>query len=156
MSDIEEGQPAPDFELPTDGGGTFKLSDHAGKSVVLYFYPKDDTPGCTVEAIAFSGLAKDFAAANAMVVGISPDSPASHDKFKEKHELTVQLAADTEKEVAEAYGVWVKKNRYGREYMGVNRATFLIGPDGKVARIWPKVKVEGHAEEVLGAIKDSG
>lgn len=154
MTDIEVGQPAPDFDLPTDGGGRFKLSDQAGKSVVLYFYPKDDTPGCTIEAIAFSGLAEAFAKANAIVVGISPDSPASHDKFKAKHELTVQLAADAEKEVVQSYGVWVKKSRYGREYMGVDRTTFLIGPDGKIARIWKKVKVDGHAEEVLGAVEE--
>lgn len=156
MSELSVGDAAPDFELPTDGGGTFKLSDNAGKAVVLYFYPKDDTPGCTVEAIAFSGLAGEFAGANAIVVGISPDSPASHDKFKTKHELAVQLAADTEKEVAQTYGVWVKKQRYGREYMGVDRTTFLVGPDGRLARIWKKVKVDGHADEVLQAVRELG
>lgn len=156
MTELAVGDAAPEIELPTDGGGTFKLSEQAGKPVVLYFYPKDDTPGCTIEAIAFSGLTDEFARAGAQVVGISPDTPASHDKFKTKHELTVLLAADTEKTAAEAYGVWVMKKRYGREYMGVDRTTFLVGPDGKIARIWSKVKVEGHAEDVLEAVKGLG
>ena len=156
MSEISVGQNAPDFELATDGGGRFRLSEETGKAVVLYFYPKDDTPGCTAEAIAFTGLNDQFAAANALVVGISPDSPQAHDKFKAKHELGVMLAADTEKEVAQLYGVWVKKSRYGREYMGVERTTFLVGPDGRIAEIWPKVKVDGHAAEVLDAVKALG
>lgn len=153
MSEISVGEKAPDFELPTDGEGTFKLSEQRGKPVVLYFYPKDDTPGCTAEAIAFTGLADQFAAAGALIVGISPDTVKSHDKFKAKYELAIRLVSDAEKEVAQAYGVWVMKSRYGREYMGVERTTFLVGADGKVARIWNKVKVEGHAAEVLEAVK---
>jgi len=151
MSEIVAGKIAPNFELPTDGDGLFRLSEHAGKAIVLYFYPKDDTPGCTAEAIAFTGLADRFAAANALIVGISPDSPKSHDRFKAKYELSVVLAADAEKEISKLYGVWVKKSRYGREYMGVDRTTFLIGPDSTVAQVWRKVKVKGHAEEVLQA-----
>lgn len=153
MTELTVGDAAPEVSLATDGGGSFKLSEQAGKPVVLYFYPKDDTPGCTIEAIAFSALDAEFAKAGSLVVGISPDTSASHDKFKTKHELSVLLAADTEKTVAEAYGVWVLKKRYGREYMGVDRTTFLVGPDGKIARIWTKVKVEGHAAEVLEAVK---
>lgn len=156
MSEIVAGKKAPDFELPTDGGGQFRLSEHAGKPIVLYFYPKDDTPGCTAEAIAFTGLADQFAAANALIVGISPDSPKSHDRFKAKYELSIVLAADAEKETANLYGVWVKKSRYGREYMGVDRTTFLIDPDGVVAQVWPKVRVKGHAEEVLQAVAALG
>jgi peroxiredoxin Q/BCP len=153
MSEISVGEKAPDFELPVDGGGTFRLSAQKGKAVVLYFYPKDDTPGCTAEAIAFTGLADQFAAAGAMIVGISPDTVKSHDKFKAKHELTIQLASDAEKEVVNRYGVWVKKSRYGREYMGVDRTTVLVGKDGKIAEIWPKVKVDGHAAAVLEAVR---
>lgn len=153
MSEISVGKKAPDFELATDGGGTFRLSSARGKAVVLYFYPKDDTPGCTAEAIAFTGLADQYAAAGAMIVGISPDTAKSHDRFKAKYELTIQLAADAEKAVSKLYGVWVKKSRYGREYMGVERTTFLIDDGGKVAEIWRKVKVDGHAAEVLDAIK---
>ncbi len=156
MSEISLGENAPDFELPVDGGGAFHLADAKGKAVVLYFYPKDDTPGCTAEAIAFTGLADQFAAAGAMIVGISPDTVKSHDRFKSKYELTIQLAADAEKEVANLYGVWVMKSRYGREYMGVERTTFLVGADGKVAEIWRKVKVEGHAAEVLEAVNRLG
>lgn len=153
MSEISVGKNAPDFELPTDGEGTFKLSDHLGKAVVLYFYPKDDTPGCTAEAIAFTALAEEFVAENAIVVGISPDTPKAHDRFKSKYELAVVLAADAEKDVANLYGVWVKKSRYGREYMGVERTTFLVGRDGQIASIWNKVKVDGHAAAVLDAVK---
>lgn len=156
MSEIVAGKKAPDFELPTDGGGQFRLSEHAGKPIVLYFYPKDDTPGCTAEAIAFTGLADQFAAANALIVGISPDSPKSHDRFKAKYELSIVLAADAEKETANLYGVWVKKSRYGREYMGVDRTTFLIDSDGVVAQVWRKVRVKGHAEEVLQAVAALG
>ena len=156
MSEISVGEKAPDFELPTDGEGTFKLSEQKGKPVVLYFYPKDDTPGCTAEAIAFTGLADQFAAAGALIVGISPDTVKSHDKFKAKYELAIQLVSDAEKAVAQSYGVWVKKSRYGREYMGVERTTFLIDADGKVAKIWNKVRVEGHAAAVLEAVKELG
>jgi peroxiredoxin Q/BCP len=153
MSEISVGKKAPDFELPTDGGNVFRLSDQFGKSVVLYFYPKDDTPGCTAEAIAFTGLADQFAEESAVILGVSPDSAKSHDKFKTKYELTIQLAADTDKDVVSRYGVWVKKSRYGREYMGVERTTVLVGPDGRIAEIWRKVKVDGHAAEVLEAVK---
>lgn len=149
-----EGDKAPDFTLETDGGGSVSLEACKGKPVVLYFYPKDDTSGCTKEAIAFSGLAAEFNALDAPVIGVSPDSVASHDKFKAKHGLSVVLGADTEKTVAEAYGVWVEKNMYGRKYMGVERATFLIDGKGNIARAWRKVKVPGHAEEVLEAIKE--
>lgn len=150
---LGEGDRAPDFELDSDGGDTVRLSDLKGQPVVIYFYPKDDTSGCTKEAIAFSGLAGAFSKLGARVIGISPDSAASHEKFKAKYNLSVQLAADTEKAAAQAYGVWVKKSMYGRQYMGVERSTFLIGADGKVARIWRKVKVPGHAEEVLEALQ---
>lgn len=150
---LGEGDRAPDFELDSDGGDTVRLSDLKGQPFVIYFYPKDDTSGCTKEAIAFSGLAGAFSKLGARVIGISPDSAASHEKFKAKYNLSVQLAADTEKAAAQAYGVWVKKSMYGRQYMGVERSTFLIGADGKVARIWRKVKVPGHAEEVLEALQ---
>ncbi len=149
----EIGQDAPDFELPSDGGGTIALSALKGKAVVLYFYPKDDTSGCTTEAVDFSALRDDFEAAGATVVGVSPDSAKSHDKFKAKHSLSVALAADEEKSTLEAYGVWVEKSMYGKKYMGVERTTFLIGPDGKVRRVWSKVKVPGHAKDVLEAVK---
>jgi peroxiredoxin Q/BCP len=150
------GQDAPDFELPADGGGTIALSALKGKAVVLYFYPKDDTSGCTTEAVAFTALLPDFEKAGATVIGISPDSAKSHDKFKAKHKLGVRLAADEEKTALEAYGVWVEKSMYGRKYMGVERTTVLIGPDGKVRQVWPKVKVPGHAEAVLEAVRGLG
>ena len=151
--DLEVGDPAPNIDLPTDGGGKFKLSGERGKAVVVYFYPKDDTSGCTLEAIDFSGRKKDFEKAGATIIGISPDSVSDHDKFKAKHNLTISLAADEKKDVAEAYGVWVEKSMYGRKYMGVDRSTFLVDPKGKLARIWRKVKVEGHVQEVLDAAK---
>ncbi len=151
--ELDAGDPAPDFALPTDGGGHARLADLKGKAIVLYFYPKDDTSGCTAEAIAFSGLKRQFEAAGAMVVGVSPDSAASHDKFKKKHDLAVALAADPERAAIEAYGVWKEKSMYGRKYFGVERATFLIDRAGRIARIWRKVKVPGHAEEVLAAVK---
>lgn len=153
MSDLAIGSTAPDFTLPRDGGGTISLSQFSGKPVVVYFYPKDDTSGCTAEAIAFTGLADQFAAAGATVIGISPDSAAKHDKFVKKHGLTVALAADEEQVAANAYGVWKEKSMYGKKYMGIERSTFLIGADGTIARIWEKVKVPGHAEEVLEAVK---
>jgi peroxiredoxin Q/BCP len=148
-----EGDKAPDFDLPTDGGGRFRLSGQAGKAVVLYFYPKDDTPGCTTEAIDFTARRADFEAADVVVVGISPDGPESHDKFKAKHDLGITLAADEEKAAANAYGVWVEKSMYGRKYMGVERSTFLIDREGKIARAWRSVKVPGHVEEVLEAAR---
>lgn len=147
----QEGEKAPQIKLETDGGGQFSLAGEHGHPVVLYFYPKDDTSGCTKEAIAFSALGDAFARLDTKVIGISPDSAASHDKFKTKHGLSVALAADPDKEAAEAYGVWVEKSMYGRKYMGVERATFLIDAEGKIARAWRKVKVPGHAEEVLAA-----
>lgn len=149
-----EGDKAPDFTLETDGGGTISLEACKGRPVVLYFYPKDDTSGCTKEAIAFTGLAAEFDALDTSVIGISPDTVASHDKFKAKHALSVMLGADIEKTVAEAYGVWVEKSMYGRKYMGVERATFLIDGNGRIARAWRKVKVPGHAEAVLEAAKE--
>ena len=148
---VEAGGPAPDFELPTDEGGNVRLSKLRGKPVVVYFYPKDDTSGCTREAKDFTALADSFAMAGATVIGVSPDGVEAHAKFRRKHGLAVRLAADTERTVAIAYGVWVEKSMYGRKYMGVERATFLVDGKGKVARVWRKVKVPGHAEEVLAA-----
>jgi peroxiredoxin Q/BCP len=153
---IAEGDKAPDFELPTDGGKPVKLSRLEGKPVVFYFYPKDDTSGCTLEAKDFSRLAPAFRAAGVEVIGVSPDSVESHAKFRKKYDLAVGLAADTDKAVASAYGVWVEKSMYGRKYMGVERSTFLIDAKGRVARSWRKVKVPGHAAEVLEAAKALG
>ena len=147
------GDVAPDFTLPRDGGGTISLSALRGRPVVLFFYPKDDTQACTLEAISFSELADEFSAAGIALIGLSPDSVKKHDRFAKKHNLTVPLAADEEKSVVEAYGVWVEKMMYGRKYMGVERSTFLIGADGVVVRVWEKVKVDGHAREVLDAAK---
>ena len=146
-----DGDMAPDFALPTDNGEKVQLSKLKGAPVVLYFYPKDDTSGCTVEAKDFSGLAGEFRKLRAAVVGVSPDSVGSHAKFRRKHGLDVQLASDEEKVVANAYGVWAEKSMYGRKYMGVERSTFLIDKAGRIARSWRKVKVAGHAAEVLTA-----
>jgi peroxiredoxin Q/BCP len=151
---IEPGANAPDFTLPRDGGGTVSLSEMAGRTVVLYFYPRDDTPGCTKEAIAFTEAADDFEAAGATVIGVSKDSVAKHDKFVAKHGLGVILASDAEGSTCEDYGVWVEKNMYGKKSMGVERATFLIGPNGVVRQVWRKVKVPGHAEAVLAAVRE--
>jgi thioredoxin-dependent peroxiredoxin len=148
---LKEGDSAPGFSLPGAGGHAVSLTDYAGKKVVLYFYPKDDTSGCTKEAIEFNALREKFAKAKTIVVGMSPDSARSHDKFREKYDLALPLAADESKETLAAYGVWVEKSMYGRKYMGVERSTFLIDGKGKIARIWRKVKVPGHAEEVLAA-----
>ncbi|WP_113272546.1 thioredoxin-dependent thiol peroxidase [Agrobacterium cavarae] len=153
MAELTIGDEAPDFRLPRNGGGDISLSDLKGKAVVLYFYPKDDTSGCTAEAIDFSALGAQFEEANTVVIGISPDSVKSHDKFAAKHSLTVMLAADEDKSALEAYGVWKEKSMYGKKYMGVERTTFLISPDGKVAKIWSKVKVPGHAQAVLDEAK---
>ncbi|WP_310619742.1 thioredoxin-dependent thiol peroxidase [Flexibacterium corallicola] len=153
---LEPGALAPDFQLPTDGDGSFSLSDKKGSIVVLYFYPKDNTPGCTKESIAFSQLKPEFDALGASVVGVSPDTAAKHDKFKAKHELNVTLVSDTETTLCENYGVWVQKSMFGKKYMGVERSTFLIGADGHIAKVWRKVKVAGHAEDVLEAVKDLG
>lgn len=148
---LTEGDSAPAFSLPGAGGETVSLAALKGKKIVLYFYPKDDTSGCTKEAIEFNGLRDKFARAKTVVVGMSPDSVKSHDKFREKYELALPLAANENKEILSAYGVWVEKSMYGRKYMGVERTTFLIDAKGKIAKIWRKVKVPGHAEEVLGA-----
>jgi peroxiredoxin Q/BCP len=149
MSMPQAGDAAPAFSLPGDAG-PISLADFAGKKLVVYFYPKDDTPGCTTEGKAFSALKAAFDAADTAVLGISRDSVAAHAKFRAKHGLTVALGSD-EGAVTEAFGVWVEKSMYGKKYMGIERATFLIGRDGKVARVWPKVKVPGHAEVVLAA-----
>jgi len=151
MAGLATGQAAPDFELPRGGGGVVKLSELRGKSVVLYFYPKDDTSGCTAEAIDFSALKSEFEKAGAVVLGMSPDSVKSHEKFKTKHALDVDLVSDEDKNVLDAYGVWVEKSMYGRKYMGVERTTFLIDRTGTIARVWNGVKVPGHAKDVLEA-----
>lgn len=150
---LKEGDLAPDFTLPTDGGGQLTLSALRGRKVVLYAYPKDDTETCTKESIAFNGLRQDFAAAGAEIIGISPDPAKHHDKFKQKYSLDLPLIADENRTMLEAYGLWVEKSMYGRTYMGVERTTYLIDTDGRIARIWPKVKVAGHAEEVLAAAR---
>jgi thioredoxin-dependent peroxiredoxin len=150
---LKENDEAPDFELPNDKGDKLKLSRLKGKTIVLYFYPKDDTSGCTKEAIDFSEHLPEFVAEGIEVIGVSPDSVQKHSKFREKHNLGVTLLADEEKKVLSSYGVWVEKSMYGRRYMGVERATFLIGRDGKIVRIWRKVKVTGHAQAVLDAVK---
>jgi peroxiredoxin Q/BCP len=151
MTELTAGDMAPDFSLPRNGGGTVSLSDLAGKPVILYFYPKDDTSGCTTEAIDFSGLAADFEKLGALVIGVSPDSVKSHDKFSAKHSLSVVLASDEEHKALEGYGVWKEKSMYGKTYMGVERSTFLIDGSGKIAEVWRKVKVAGHAAAVLKA-----
>ena len=151
MSALAVGDAAPDFDLAADGGGRVRLSDLKGKTVVLYLYPKDDTPGCTKEAQGFSAAAAEFAKAGAVVVGLSKDSVASHDKFKKKYDLDLHLASDPEGALIEALGSWVEKSMYGRTYFGIDRSTFLIDKSGRVARIWHKVKVPGHVEEVLTA-----
>lgn len=153
MSLPDIGEMAPDFELPRDGGGMLKLSDLRGGPVVLFFYPKDDTSGCTTEAKDFSALLPEFNKAGAAIVGMSPDSAKSHDKFKAKHELTVTLVADEEKSVLEAYGVWTEKSMYGRKFMGVERTTLLIDREGRIVKVWRKVKVANHAAQVLDAVK---
>ena len=150
-STLKPGDPAPPFDLPTGGGGRVSLASLKGKRVVVYFYPKDDTPGCTTEALNFTEKAKQFAAAGAVVVGISRDSPKKHEKFAAKHGLSHILASDEDGAVCERYGVWVEKSMYGRSYMGVERATFLIDPKGRLAQVWRKVKVPGHVDEVLAA-----
>ncbi|MHB2265356.1 peroxiredoxin [Aliihoeflea sp. PC F10.4] len=153
MSELSEGDVAPDFSLPGDGGSTITLSGLAGKPVVVFFYPKDDTSGCTAEAVAFTGLKHEFEKAGVALVGMSPDSAKKHDKFKAKHDLTIPLASDEEKTTLAAYGVWVEKSMYGKKYMGVERSTFLIDKDGRISQIWRKVKVPGHVDEVLSAAK---
>ena len=150
---IAEGATAPDFTLPRDGGTDVTLSALRPGKVVLYFYPKDDTPGCTLEAQDFNARLADFAAAGATVIGISKDSVKSHDKFCKKHGLSIILASDEAGHTCEDYGVWLEKSMYGKTYMGVERTTVLIDGAGKVARVWPKVSVKGHADEVLAAAR---
>lgn len=150
---LSEGDEAPDFDLPGSGGGRIALAAHRGHKVVLYFYPKDDTSGCTLEAQGFNALLPEFEAAETRIIGMSPDPVKSHDKFCGKYGLAFPLASDEEKGVLGTYGVWVEKSMYGRKYMGVERTTVLVDREGKVARIWPKVKVPGHAEEVLAAAR---
>ena len=148
---LTPGSKAPPFSLPATDGRTITLDGLRGRKVVLYFYPKDDTSGCTLEAQNFQALKQDFAAADTEIVGVSPDSLKSHDSFRTKYGLDFALASDEAKTMLEAYGVWVEKSMYGRRYMGVERTTVLIGRDGVIAQVWPKVKVQGHAEEVLRA-----
>ncbi len=152
----DQGQKAPDFDLETDSGDRVKLSRLKGNPVVVYFYPKDDTSGCTKEAQAFTELGAEFAATGTRVIGISPDTVESHAKFRSKYDLGIDLAADPERKAIEGYGVWIEKSMYGRKYMGVDRSTFLIDAKGQIARVWRKVKVPGHAEEVLAAVKALG
>jgi peroxiredoxin Q/BCP len=148
------GAKAPPFTLPRDGGGRISLADFAGQKLVLYFYPRADTPGCTKEAIDFSRLADDFKRAGTQVVGVSADAVAAQDKFKAKYDLSVALASDETCGMLEAYGVWQEKSLYGRQFMGIARTTFLIGPDARIVRVWPRVSVNGHAEEVLAAARE--
>ncbi len=150
---VEIGKPAPKFEMPTDGGGTVSLAALKGRRVVLYFYPKDDTPGCTTEACGFRDALPKFGKINATVIGVSRDSIAAHDRFKAKYKLPFTLASDADGKASTAYGTWVEKNMYGRKYMGMERSTFLIDEKGIVRGIWRKIKVAGHVEEVLKAVK---
>jgi peroxiredoxin Q/BCP len=150
---LSVGDKAPNFSLPASAGRTISLAGLKGQKVILYFYPKDDTTGCTREAMDFSAAAKKFKAAGAVVIGVSKDSPASHEKFAKKYGLHLDLASDEETKTAGAYGVWVEKSMYGRRYMGMERATFLIDEKGVIRRIWRKVKIPGHVEEVLAAAK---
>jgi peroxiredoxin Q/BCP len=150
---LSVGTPAPDFTLPRDGGGQITLKDFSGRKVALYFYPKADTPGCTIEAKDFSRLNPAFAKAGVAVVGVSADPVKKQDAFKTKHALTTPLASDETHAMLQSYGVWGEKSMYGKTYMGIKRTTVLIGTDGRIAHIWPKVKIEGHAEEVLAAAK---
>jgi thioredoxin-dependent peroxiredoxin len=151
--DLIPGVKAPSFTLSRDGGGTVSLADFAGRKLVLYFYPRADTSGCTKEAIDFSRHKAAFAKAGADILGVSADPVAAQDKFKQKHKLTIALGSDEKHRMLEAYGVWQEKSLYGRKFLGVVRATFLIGEDGRIAKVWPRVSVNGHAEEVLAAVK---
>jgi len=153
MTPLAAGTKAPVFALQRDGGETISLADFKGQNLVLYFYPRADTPGCTREAIAFSGLTKAFAKANTAVLGVSADPVPAQDAFKAKHKLKIPLASDETHKMLEAYGVWGEKSMYGKTFMGIVRTTFLIGSDGKIARVWTNVKVDGHAEQVLAAVE---
>ena len=150
---LKAGAKAPVFSLPRDGGGSTGLADSKGRKLVLFFYPKADTEGCTKEAIAFSGLKAKFAKADTDILGVSADPVRAQDRFRDKHGLKVALASDETKKMLEAYGVWGEKSMYGRKYMGIVRTTYLIGPDGRIAKVWDNVKVAGHAEDVLAAAK---
>ena len=150
---LSAGARAPAFTLPRDGGGSISLADFKGRKLVLYFYPKANTPGCTRESIAFSGLSADFAKAGTAVLGVSADPVKAQDTFKAKYDLTIPLASDEKHGMLEAYGVWGQKSMYGKTFMGIARMTYLIDREGRIARVWPKVKVDGHAEEVLAAAK---
>ena len=150
---LNVGQPAPDFSMPASNGQTISLSDYKGKKLVLYFYPKDDTPGCTTQACGFRDNLPEFEKLGVDVVGVSKDPLAKHDKFISKYDLTFLLGSDEEGSVCEDYGVWVEKNMYGKTYMGIQRATFLIDEAGKIAHIWPKVKVKGHIEDVIAVVR---
>jgi peroxiredoxin len=150
---LQSGAQAPAFDLPTDGGANITLASLAGRTVVLYFYPKDDTPGCTNEAKDFTTLKPDFDSAGAVVIGVSKDSLAAHAKFRKKYDLAITLGSDAEAGVAEAYGVWGEKSMYGKTYMGIDRSTFLIDGQGVIRKVWRKVKVAGHAAEVLEAVR---
>lgn len=150
---IVPGARAPSFELPNDEGGTVSLADFKGRNLVIYFYPKADTPGCTKESIDFSAFKAAFAKANTAILGVSADPVEAQDAFKKKHRLKIPLASDTARKMIEAYGAWGERSMYGRRFMGIIRSTVLIGADGRIVQVWPKVKVEGHAEEVLAAAK---
>ncbi|MEM7505979.1 MAG: thioredoxin-dependent thiol peroxidase [Pseudomonadota bacterium] len=150
---LEAGQKAPDFSLPSNGGGKISLADCAGKTLILYFYPKDDTSGCTKQAIGFTEHLAEFEAAGARVVGVSKDPVKKHDKFIDKHDLKIDLLSDEDSDLCERYGVWVEKSMYGKKYMGIERSSFLIGADGTIQQVWRKVKVPGHVEAVLDAVK---
>ena len=153
MSNLKIGDTAPTFTAPRDGGTSIALSDYAGKQVVLYFYPKDDTPGCTKEAIGFTEMVAEFGDADTIILGVSKDPVKKHDKFIAKHELSIALVSDEDGDICESYGTWVEKSMYGKTYMGIERATFLIGADGKISQIWRKVKVPGHVAAVLDAAR---
>ena len=153
MTQLSIGDKAPAISLPRDGGDMVNLSDFAGKNVVVYFYPRDDTSGCTKEAVGFTERLADFEGLNTVILGVSKDSIGKHDKFVAKHDLKIALLSDEEGDVCERYGVWKEKSMYGKTYMGIERATFLIGTDGKIAQVWPKVKVAGHVDAVLDAVR---
>ena len=153
MTDLSVGENAPAISLPRDGGDLVNLSDFKGKPVVVYFYPRDDTSGCTKQAIGFTERLAEFDAAGAVILGISKDSVTKHDKFIAKHDLKIALLSDEDGDTCERYGVWKEKSMYGKSFMGIERTTFLIGADGKIAQIWPKVKVPGHVDAVLDAVR---
>ena len=154
MTKLQAGDAAPDFTLPGDGGQDVRLSNYRGQFVILYFYPRDDTPGCTKEAIGFTESKAELDGLNTIVIGMSKDTPAKHDKFMTKHELDLRLASDETGRVLEAYGVWVEKKNYGKTYMGIARSTFLIAPDGNILHVWRKIRVKGHVDDVVETVRD--